>query len=51
MQHELNTLWQKLTRKDTKHVSPEIVLDNHAMDIEQGDTGSPNPGGSGLRDA
>jgi len=29
-------------------VSPEIVLDNAAMDIEQGDTNSPNPGGSGL---
>ena len=51
MQHELNTLWQKLTRKDTKPVSPEIVLDNAAMDVEQGDSNSPNPDGSGLRDA
>jgi hypothetical protein len=29
-------------------VSPEIVLDNAAMDIEQGDSISPNPDGSGL---
>jgi len=40
----------KLTRKDTKPASPEIVLDNPAMDINQGDTNSPNPGSSGLWD-
>jgi hypothetical protein len=52
MQFKLNTLRQKLTRKDTEPASPEIVLDNPAMDIDQGETNSPNPGGgSGLRDA
>lgn len=51
MQFKLNTLRQKLTRKDTEPASPEIVLDNPAMDIDQGDTNSPNPGSSELQDA
>jgi hypothetical protein len=41
---------QKLTRKDTEPASPEINLDNPAMDIDQGDTNSPNPCSTGLRD-
>ena len=51
MLFKLNILRQKLTRKDTEPSSPEIVLDSPAMDIDQGDTNSLNPGGSRPWDA
>ena len=31
--------------------SPEIILINPAMDIDQGDTNSPNPGSTRPQDA
>lgn len=51
IQHKLNTLRQKLTRKTIEPTSPEIILNNPVMDIDQGDTKSPNPGGARLWDA
>ena len=51
IQNKLNILGQKLTaREDTESVS-EIVLNNPTMDIDQGDSNSPNPGSVGLWDA
>ena len=51
IQNKLNILGQKLTaRKDTESVS-EIVLNNPTMDIDQGDSNSPNPGSVRLWDA
>ena len=52
IQNKLNILGQKLTaRKHKKSVSSEIVLDNPTMDIDQGDSNSPNPGSVRLWDA
>ena len=51
IKNKLNIPGQKLTaRKDTESVL-EIVLNNPIMDIDQGDSNSPNPGSVGLWDA
>ena len=50
IQNKLNIPGQKLTaRKDTESVL-KIVLNNPMMDIDQGDSNSPNPGSVGLWD-